>query len=101
MRLAYADFLAGETEAALAQADSSIAIRNAYWDFYPGALNAISYARLAGLAGDVDRAVRELGPMLAGYSPLTADWLRIDPAFDRIRDRSEFQALLRTGGLTP
>jgi len=100
MRLAYADFLAGDREAALAQADSSIAIRNAYWDFYPGAVNAICYARLVAMAGDADRAVRELGPMLSGYSPLTVDWLRIDPAFDEIRGRPEFQAVLRTGGLT-
>jgi len=52
------------------------------------------------MAGDADRAVRELGPMLSGYSPLTVDWLRIDPAFDEIRGRPEFQAVLRTGGLT-
>ncbi|MEJ2215129.1 MAG: protein kinase [Gemmatimonadota bacterium] len=97
MRLAYADFLLGDREGALAQADSSIAIRNTYWDFHPGAINAIAYARLAGMAGDAERATTQLRPMLEGYSPITRDWLRVDPAFDRIRSDPLFRELMRGG----
>ncbi len=94
MKLAYAHFLLGEPEAALAQADSSIALYNAYWDYYPGAVNAILYAQLTAMIGDVDRTVRQLEPMLSGHSWLTPDWLRVDPAFDAIRADPRFQALV-------
>jgi hypothetical protein len=98
MRLAYAHFILGETDAALELADSSIALVDTYWDFYPGAANAIAYARLAGMAGDADRAVPRLRQMLDGYSPVTRAWLEVDPAFDPIRSDSSFQSLIRNGG---
>jgi serine/threonine-protein kinase len=98
MRLAYATFLLGDAEGALTQADSSIASVNTFWDYYPGAANALAYVRLAGMAGDAGRAVPELRRMLEGFSPITADWLKIDPAFDPIRSDPAFQDLLEGHG---
>ncbi|MGD8322098.1 MAG: serine/threonine-protein kinase [Gemmatimonadota bacterium] len=94
MRLAYAQFVLGERDEALIQADSSLDALNTYWDFYPGAVNALNYVRLAAMAGDAERAVPELRRMLDGYSPLTRAWLRADPAFDPLRGVPAFDALL-------
>jgi len=98
MKLAYAHFLLGDEGAALIHADSAVALLSSYWDYYPGAMNAIAYAQLAAMSGDVDRAIRQLTPMIEGYSPLTPAWLRVDPAFDRIRADPRFEALLHLGG---
>ena len=98
MRLAYVHFLLGDEGAALIHADSAIALLSSYWDYYPGAMNAVAYAQLAAMSGDVDRAIRQLTPMIEGYSPLTPAWLRVDPAFDRIRADPRFKALLQLGG---
>jgi len=98
MRLAYAHFLLGDEEAAMIHADSAIALLSSYWDYGPGAWNAVAYAQLAAMSGDVDRAIRQLTPMIEGYSPLTRAWLRVDPAFDRIRADPRFNALLRLRG---
>ena len=98
MRLAYAHFLLGDQAAALVHADSAVALLDSYWDYYPGAMNAIAYAQLAAMSGDMDRAIRQLTPMIEGYSPLTRAWLRVDPAFDRIRSDPRFEALLRLRG---
>lgn len=92
--LAYAHLLAGDTAQAIVQADSSLALMAPSWDFYPGAFAHIRYAQLTAMAGDVDRSVRELEGLLGGYSPLTRDWVRVDPAFDSIRDDARFKALL-------
>lgn len=94
MKLAYAHFLLGDSDLALAAADSSIAINNAYWDYYEGAVNAIAYARLVAMMGDVDRTVTQLGPMLEGYSWITPEWIGVDPAFDSIRETPRLRALL-------
>jgi len=94
MTLAYTHLLAGDPAEAILQADSSLIWSPPSWDFFPGAFNHIRYAQLAGMAGDVDRAIRRLEAILGGYSPLTRDWLRVDPAFDPIRDDPRFQALL-------
>lgn len=95
MSLGYARFFLGDPVEGMRSADTALAALPSYWDYYPGAFNAIQYVQLAGLAGDVDSAVRQLGPMLSGSSPLTPDWLRADPSFDPIRDDPRFQALLR------
>ena len=95
MGLAYANFLLGNEDEALRMADTALERLPAFWDYYPGAFNSVMYAQLAGMTGDADRAVRQLELMLEGYSPMTPDWLRADPAFDPIRDDPRFQALLR------
>lgn len=94
MRLAYAHFILGERDEALIQADSSLAAWGAFWDYYPGAANALNYVRLAAMAGDAERAVPELRQMLDGYSPITPAWIRADPAFDSVRGVPAFDSLV-------
>jgi len=94
MRLAYAHYILGNTEEALLQADSSIQSLSTYWDYYPGAANALDYVRLAAMAGNADRAVPELRLMLEGYSPITRAWVRADPSFDPLRGVPAFDSLL-------
>ena len=94
MGLAYAYFFRGDRDRAKSSAQDALALLPFFWDFYPGAFNAIRYVQLAGMMGDVEMAVHQLEPMLNGSSPLTVAWLRVDPAFDPIRESPRFQALL-------
>jgi serine/threonine-protein kinase len=94
MRLAYALFILGDQKEALLQADSSKDALNAWWDYYPGAANALDYVRLAAMAGDAERALPELRRMLDSYSPITRAWVRADPWFDPLRDLPAFDSLL-------
>ena len=94
MGLAYAYFFRGDRDRAKSSAHDALTLLPFFWDFYPGAFNAIRYVQLAGMMGDVEMAVHQLEPMLNGSSPLTVAWLRVDPAFDPIRESPRFQALL-------
>ncbi len=93
--LAFAQIILGDTIGALANADTAYASNRSYWDFYPGAANAVAYVRLVALAGDTARLLPVLSAMLEGPSPLTKDWVRIDPAFDGVRNHAEVAELIR------
>ncbi len=99
MRLAWAQLLTGDTAAALAQADSSLRVLDRYWDYAPGAINAVAYVQLTARAADARRSIRQLRRMLAGDSPVSLAWIEVDPAFDPIRNESGYRELLREATL--
>jgi tetratricopeptide (TPR) repeat protein len=101
MRLAWADLLVGDTANALSQADSSLAVLGRYWDYWPGAVNALAYVQLTARAGDEGRTLGLLKPMIDGPSPLTPAWARIDPAFDSLRGRPAFREIVGRAADTP
>jgi Flp pilus assembly protein TadD/TolB-like protein len=99
MRLAWAQLLTGDTAAAVAQADSSLGVLDRFWDYAPGAINAVAYVQLTARAGDARRSIRQLRRMLEGDSPMSLAWVEVDPAFDPIRNESGYRELLREATL--
>jgi hypothetical protein len=50
-------------------------------------------ARTYILAGEQERALDLIGPLLRGHYYLTPGWLRVDPTFDPLRGNPRFQRL--------
>ena len=51
-------------------------------------------AQIYVMVGDHDAAVEELEYLLSIVAPISGHWLRLDPIWDPLRDRPQFQALL-------
>jgi len=60
-------------------------------------LNDYELARVFGMAGMIEDTVTWLAPRLAAPSYMTVETVRLDPAFDAVRDDLAFSALLERG----
>jgi hypothetical protein len=65
---------------------------------YRGAVRAEDLARVHALVGDPEEAVSILEDLLSRPARLCAAVVALDPAWDPLRGRSRFQALLRKHG---
>ena len=65
-------------------------------DHFIGAYVQHQLVRIYVLTGQYDKALDRLEPLLSLPYILTPAWLRIDPAFDRLRNKPRFQRLLVT-----
>jgi tetratricopeptide (TPR) repeat protein len=63
-------------------------------DAYSGAYNEHQLARIYILAGEYDKAVDHLEHLLGIPYYLSPGWLRIDPAFDPLREHPRFKKLV-------
>jgi hypothetical protein len=91
---AWALLLKGDTAAAMRQADAALAWRRIDQDAFLGVHNTLWYVTVVALAGDTDRALPALEELLTHPSPITAEWLRVDPTFKLLRNDPRFTAML-------
>ena len=61
---------------------------------WKGAYRAEDLARIYSMVGEYDAAIDQLEILLAVPSPTAVPMLRIDPAWEPLRDNPRFQALL-------
>jgi hypothetical protein len=52
------------------------------------------YARIFAMAGMLDETIKTLEPQLTPPSFTSPNYIKIDPAFDKLRDNPEFKAML-------
>ena len=63
-------------------------------DAYGGADITLSEAQIRAILGDADGAVSILDGLLQRPSPVTVEFLKLDPIWDPIRNDPGFQALI-------
>jgi hypothetical protein len=63
-------------------------------DAYGGAYNQLQLARIYILAGEPEKALDQLEPLLRVPFYLSPGWLRIDPTFDPLRSHARFKRLV-------
>ena len=59
-----------------------------------GAHRVEDLARIYAMVGDYDAAIDRIESLLTVPSPMAVPWLRINPAWNPLRDNPRFQALL-------
>ena len=89
----YALALDGRCTAGLAQADSANATRSIQDDAFVGAGITVALAEVLAVCGERERALSLADSLLRMPGFLTADWLRVDPHFARLRSDPRFLQL--------
>lgn len=87
----------GNKEAALREAQRAMTLPSAAEDPVYGPIAEEILAAIEGLAGESERAISRLERLLTtpyGAFPVTQALLRLDPAWDSLRDHPRFQKLL-------
>jgi serine/threonine-protein kinase len=87
----------GSFEEALREARAAVALIPLERDRGLGAYVALQLARIHVMAGDTERAIDTLEPLLRIPWYVTPAWLRIDPAFRSLRGHPRFERLVRDG----
>jgi serine/threonine-protein kinase len=88
----------GRTREAIAEGERGLALRPMSQDAYGGAYNQLQLARIYILAGEPEKALDQLEPLLQVPYYLSPGWLRIDPTFDPLRRHPRFLRLVGAGG---
>jgi TolB-like protein len=92
LALAYA----GRKEAAIREGEQGVALVPVGIDAIVGSYLRHQLVRIYILAGEPDKALDRLEPLLTKPYYLSPGWLRIDPTFDPIRKHPRFQRLAGT-----
>ena len=95
LRVQFAKLLAwlGEKDAAIAEAQRAIDLRPESKDAFEGPAVAEQAAQVYVIIGDNARAIELLDELLSRPSELTSQILKLDPAWDPLRNDPAFQAL--------
>ena len=89
--------LAGRKAEAIRKADQSLRLRETQLDASTGPYVRYQVARIYIQAGEYERAIDMLAPLLTvNSSDLTPGWLSIDPIFNPLRGNPRFDRLLRS-----
>jgi tetratricopeptide (TPR) repeat protein len=90
--MAYAGL--GRVEEAISEAEEGARMRSVSMDAVAGTWNLMYLARVLVMAGKHERAVEVLDSLMTLPSDWSRTWLDINPFFDPLRNRSDFQALI-------
>ena len=95
LRVQFAKLLAwlGEKDAAIAEAQRAIDLRPESKDAFEGPEIAEQVAQVYTILGDNARAIDLLDELLSRPSEVTSQSLKLDPAWDPLRNDPAFQAL--------
>jgi TolB-like protein/Tfp pilus assembly protein PilF len=100
MRVQLAKALAylGEKESAMAEAQSATELLPETKDAFGGPEIAAGVAEVYAILGDNDRAIEILDRLLSRPSGVTAQFLKLNPVWDPLRNDPRFQALIEKYG---
>jgi tetratricopeptide (TPR) repeat protein len=89
--------LAGQNEEAIRAGERSLALRETALDAVNGPYYKYQVARIFIQAGQYDRALDLIEPLLSMPGDITPGWLRIDPIFTPLRVHARFERLVKRG----
>jgi serine/threonine-protein kinase len=92
--LGHAYAVLGRAEDAVTAAERGVAEMPLSRDAFEGARPAIELAKVSASVGDHDRAIDQIEDLLSIPCRLSVPLLRLDPAWDPLRDLPRFQVLL-------
>jgi len=95
--LARALALAGRKAEAVRAGERDLSLRETGQDVVSGAYYKYQVARVYIQAGQLDRALDLIEPLLHMPGDLTPGWLRIDPIFAPLRGNPRYERLIRAG----
>jgi tetratricopeptide (TPR) repeat protein len=79
---------------AIREGERAVALMPVSKDAFSGPAIVQSLAGVYSLVGEPEAAIDQIEYLLSIPNPLTVGWLRVDPAWDPLRDHPRFQALL-------
>jgi eukaryotic-like serine/threonine-protein kinase len=85
--------LAGDSKGAIEAGERSLALRETKMDAINGPYYKYQVSRIFIQAGQYDRALELIEPLLSQPGDLTPGWLRIDPVFKPLRGNPRFDRL--------
>ena len=91
----------GKKNEAIREGERAVALLPMTRDAYLGPYLEHQLVRIDILAGEPEKALDHLEPLLRIPYLLSPGWLRIDPNFDPLRKYPRFQKLTRAGGSSP
>ena len=84
----------GRKEDAIREGELAVELLPMSKEAWRGAYRAEDLARIYAMVGEYDAAIDQLDSLLAVPSPTAVPMLRIDPAWEPLREHPRFQALL-------